>query len=71
MSHPVFSQHLLDLIQEDDRLVGLASAINIQLEEDPVNGQWVLRTEPRRDAPLPFTPSTRYGVDVHELDDAV
>lgn len=68
MPNPKFSEHLLNLIEEDDRLIGLVEAIDIRLEEDPVNNQWVFVTSPRRDFPLPLTPVTHYGVDIDELD---
>lgn len=71
MTNNPFSQHLLDLIEEDDRLIGLTEAIEINLVEDPVNNQWVLSTAPRKDYPLPIKPETRYGVDIEDLDDTI
>ena len=71
MASNYFSEYLLDLIEEDDRLAGLSSAIDIRMEEDPVNRQWVLTIAPRRDYPLSITPSTRYGVAADELDNAI
>lgn len=71
MSRTEFSQYLLNLIEEDDRLTGLAEAVDIRLEEDPVNNQWVFSIAPRRDIPLPITPSTQYGVAVEELDTTI
>lgn len=66
-----FSQRLFDLIDEDDRLIGLAEAVDVKLIEDPVNNQWVFSLAPLPDYPLPFTPSTQYGVEVGELDSAI
>lgn len=71
MSRTEFPQYLLDLIEEDDRLIGLAEAIDIRFEEDPVNNQWVFSVSPRRDIPLPIAPSTTYGVAAEELDNTI
>lgn len=71
MNSTDFPQRLLDLIDEDDRLLALAAMADVRLEEDPGTGQWVCAIRPSERYPLPFDPVTHYGVDVAELDNLI